>query len=433
MRRYSGARLLSATTAALLLILTSCTDPNDAGKDVLPHDETITGHYVDSFSIYLSTLQIDSATTYKRSQCMLGNYYDDQFGHIFAETYVSPRLSGSNVTFGADRTKLTLDSITLTLDLSGFYGRYNEPLPLKIHEITEAFATDSSLYSRSSLDVDSSYDLARGYNIDFSDLPGYLDFITFRLDDSLGRKLLYADPSKLTSNAVFMEYFRGLRIKTDMVSLQNSREPGGVFYIDPRSEKSYMKLHYHDTTAAKAYTFGITNSSERFTRIERTNSAGKLLEQAIQSNGDPLAMNACLEAGALVNMYVSIPGIQSLNPSIINKATLVLKVDDAYLGSDSRYSPPSEIFLFVADSTHTKPKSIAINNSSATYSKATGEYRIPMTQTLMQIFSGKLDDTGFILIPGENGVSLNRVVIGGPGHPTLSPRLEVIYTSLPGQ
>lgn len=433
MRRNSGAWLLSATTAALLLILTSCTDPNDAGKDVLPHDETISGHYVDSFSVYLSTLQIDSAPTYKLSQCMLGNYYDEQFGHIFAETYISPRLSGSNLTFGADRNKLSLDSITLTLDLSGFYGRFNEPLPLVIHEITEAFATDTSLYSRSTLDVDSTYDLARGYSIDFSSLPGYLDFVTFRLDDSLGRKILFADPSKLTSNAVFMDFFKGLRIKTDIVNLQNSREPGGVFYIDPRSEKSFMKLHYHDTTAAKTYTFGITNSSERFTHIDRTNASGKLLEQAIQSNGDPLAMHACLQAGALVNMYVSIPSIQSLNPSIINKATLVLKVEDTYLGSDSRYSPPSEIFLFVADSTHTKPKTLSISNSSATYSKATGEYRIPMTNTLMQIFSGRLDDSGFILIPGENGVTLNRVVVGGPGHPTLKPKLEVIYTTLPGQ
>lgn len=433
MRRNSGAWLLSATTAVLLLILTSCTDPNDAGRDVLPHDETITGHYVDSFSVFLSTIQIDSASTYKLSQCMLGNYYDEQFGHIFAETYISPRLGGSNLTFGADRTKLSLDSITLTLDLSGFYGRFNERLPLKIHEITEAFPTDSSLYSRSSLDVDSTYDLARGYSIDFSALQGYLDFITFRLDDSLGRKLLFADPSELTSNAVFIDFFKGLRIQTDMVNLQNSREPGGVFYIDPRSEKSFMRLFYHDTTAAKFYTFGITASSERFTRIDRTNSAGKLLEQAVLSNGDPLSMNACIEAGALVAMHVWIPGIESLNPSIINKATLVLKVDENYLGSDDRYTPPSEILLFVSDSTKTKPKTLAIYNSSGTYTAATGEYRIPMTQTMMQIFSGKLDNTGFILLPAQNGITLNRAVFGGHGHPTLKPRLEVIYTPLPGQ
>jgi hypothetical protein len=85
----------------------------------------------------------------------------------------------------------------------------------------------------------------------------------------------------------------------------------------------------------------------------------------------------------------------------------------------------------VSDSTHTQPANYNVINSTGTYSKATNEYRIPMTNTLQQILKGALSDEGFILVPGENGITLNRVVLGGPGHPTLSPRLEVIYTSLP--
>lgn len=431
MKRNSGAWLLSATTAVMLFFQTACTSPNDAGKEVLPQDETITGHYVDTFSIYMKTLRIDSTQTYKLSRCLFGNYYDDQFGHIFAETYIQPRVAGSNLTFGADPAKLTLDSIVLTLDLTGFYGRYDDPLPLNIHEITQAFPSDSSVYSRSSLTTDSTYELSRGYKVDFSGRAGFFDYIGIRLDDSLGRKLLYANPTNLASNAAFTAFFKGLRIRSEAASQVNTREPGGVFSFDPRSEKSFLTLHYKDSTATKKYVFPINANSERFHRIDRTDLAGKLLDQVISAPDDLNMPYGCIEAGALVQLYVGIPSMKSLDPAIINRANLVLKVDPQYAGSLERFNPPSELYLFVADSSHAKPVNYNVINSTGSYSKATNEYRIPMTNTLQQILKGALSDQGFILVPGENGISLNRVVLGGPGHPTLQPRLEVIYTSLP--
>ncbi len=431
MKRISGAWLLSVTMAAMLLFQTACTSPNDAGEEVLPNDETITGHYVDSFSIYMKTLRIDSTQTYKLSRCLFGNYYDDQFGHIFAETYIQPRVAGSNLTFGADPSKLSLDSIVLTLDLTGFYGRYDDPLPLNIYEITEAFPTDSSLYSGSRLDSDSTYDLAGGYEVDFSGQAGFYDFIGIRLDDSIGRKLLYANPTDLVSNDAFTAFFKGLRIRTQSASLGTTREPGGVFSFDPRSEKSFLTLHYKDSTATKKYVFPINANSERFHHIERTDYSGKLIEQVLNAPVDLNTTYGCLEAGALVQLYMGIPSMKSLDPAIINRATLVLKVDPQFLGSLNRFDPPRELYLFVADSTHSKPENYNVINSTGAYNKISNEYRIPMTNTLQQILKGALTDEGFILIPGENGISLNRVIFGGPGHPTLSPRLEVIYTSLP--
>jgi hypothetical protein len=431
MKRYSGAWLLSATTAVMLFVLSACTSPNDAGKDVLPQDENIKGYYVDTFSIFMNTLREDSTQTYKLSRCLFGNYYDEQFGQIFAETYIQPRVQGSNLTFGADPAELTLDSIVLTLDLTGFYGRYDDPLPLHIYEITQAF--DTSLYSQSTLTADLSYDLARGYKVDFSGRAGFFDFITIRLDDSIGNKLLHAPTSDLASNEFFTNYFRGLLIRSESVNLSNTREPGGIFYFDPRGEKSFLKMYYKDSTAAKTYTFPINANSERFHHIERTNWQGRLLEQSILPQADNGVTYGCVEAGALVNLYVGIPTVQSLDPAIINRATLVLKVDPEFTGSDDRFVPPNEVYLFVANSAHTKPRDLTVRNSFGSYSKATGEYRIPMTNTLQQILSGALPNNGFVIVPAENGVSMNRVVFGGPGHPTLAPKLEVIYTSLPPQ
>jgi hypothetical protein len=431
MKKYSGAWLLSATTMAMLFWLAACSSPNDAGIDVLPGDENIHGTYADTFGIEMRTLLFDSTQSYKLSADLFGNYIDEQFGHIYAESYVQPRLVASNLVFGADPNLLLLDSLTLTLDLSGFYGRYDDPLPLEIYEITEQFATDSSLYSRSHLAADTTIDLADGYHVNFSGLAGYYDRITIRLNDSLGRKLLFANTSQLVSNATFTDFFKGLLIRSSTVNQSVSREPGGVFLFDPRSEKSFMTLHYKYNGTKDSTNFAINATSERFHRIVRTDWQGRLLQQAVADSGNTKPVYACLQAGALVNLYVAIPSMMSLDPAIINRATLVLHVDPAYLGSINRFEPPSEVFLLTAKADKKHPSNINVINSSVSYNVSTHEYRIPMTNTLQQILSGKLANNGFIIVPGENGISLNRAVIGGPGHPTLAPRLEVVYTSVP--
>ncbi len=423
---------MSATTAASMLILAACTSPNDAGKDVLPDGDQIHGYYVDTFGIEMRTVLVDTTESYKLSSCLFGNYVDEQFGHLYAETYIQTRVPGSNLTFGNDPANFHLDSIVLTLDLVDFYGRYNDPIPLEIFEITEAFRNDSSLNSRAKLAADTTYDLANGYKLDFSQYPGFFDQVNIRLDDSLGRKILFADPADLVDNSVYTNFFKGLLIRSKPVSQTTSREPGGIFAFDPRSEKSFVTLHFKDGTEVKKQVFAINASSERFHRIYR-GSTGALLTQAIADNGTTTApAYGCMQAGALVNLYINIPSISSLDPSIINRATLVLHVDPAFDGSIDRFDPPSDVFLQIANAAKNRAANPGVINSQVSYNKSTHEYRIPMTNTLQQIFADKLGKDGFILVPGENGISVNRTVIAGPGHPTLKPRLEVIYTKLPG-
>jgi hypothetical protein len=428
---FARQRGLAVVLSAILFFLASCTPANDAGKDVLHPDDLIHGGYVDTFTIEMNTLRIDSVQTYQLSRNLVGNYVDDQFGHIYAETYIQPRITGSSLTFGADVSKLTLDSLVLTLDLTDFYGRYNERIPLEIFEITEPF--DTTLNSTSSLTVDP-YDLANGYAIDFSGRTGFFDFIGIRLDDSLGWKLLRASPDKLVSNDSFVVFFKGLNIRSTDVSQSTSREPGGIFAFDPGGQKTFLKLYYHDSTAAKDYVFAINANSERFHSIRRTDETGRLFDLTANAQNDPYIQYGCIEAGALANLYVNIPFLHKLDPRIINRADLILKVDPAYLGSDNRYAPPQDIFMFLADSTKKATyNNTIINYPFTTYDPVHQEYAIDLTQAIQKLFTGNWPNNGFIIIPGQNGVTVNRAVLGGPGHLTLAPKLRVIYTTLPGQ
>ncbi|MEM7038812.1 MAG: DUF4270 family protein, partial [Bacteroidota bacterium] len=429
MKRHTFAWLLATSISAAMLFLSACTSPNDAGKDVLPDEDIIEGHFVDTLDIEFRTLLVDSIITGNLSRNMVGNYLDQQFGWIYAESYMQPRITGTNLSFGNDPSKLTLDSIVLTLDLTDFYGRFNEPIPLEIFEITEAFP-DSVMTSRDSLTVDS-YDYGNGYSLDFSDFPGFFDFVNIRLDDSLGRKILFADEDSLVNSTVFNEFFKGLMIRSSAVNQANSREPGGVFYFDPRSDLTRLTMYYKDTTAAKTITFDINNNSQRFHRIIRTDYQTRLLQEAIVSNGDLDASYGAVQAGALTKLFVKAHGLSDLAPAGINRAELILKVDPEFLGSQGRFSPPDQLFLFIANEEGTEELDIAQVSSQADYNSLTNSYTIPLTNTLQQILAGRIEDTGFILTPGNGGVTLNRAVIGGPGHPTAAPKMRIIYTSLP--
>ena len=160
-----------------MLFFNACKDPNDAGLGVLPDNDLINAEYVDTFTITMRSQMIDSVRTGNLTQDMLGDYLDPEFGRISAGTAAQFRLTGANVVFGNNPANLTLDSIMLRLDLEGFYGRYNDPLELEIFELTEPIPADSQLYSNSYVAFDSSYDYANGAIIDFSDLPGFLDFV----------------------------------------------------------------------------------------------------------------------------------------------------------------------------------------------------------------------------------------------------------------
>ena len=156
---------------AAMLFFTACTPPNDAGLEVLPDDDLISANYVDTFTVDMGTIVVDSVLTERLSRVMVGNYLDEQLGHIYAESYLQLRLTGSNLTFGDDPAFLSLDSIVLRLDLTGFFGRYSDPIPLEVREITQNFPQDTVLTSNLALQVDS-YDYGNsGYPndaIDFS-------------------------------------------------------------------------------------------------------------------------------------------------------------------------------------------------------------------------------------------------------------------------
>ena len=416
-----------------MLIFTACTPPNDVGSEVLPEDDFISGNFVDTFTVRMKTLRIDTVNSYRAARTMLGNYVDPELGHLFAESYIQPRLSTANLSYSDQPEFLEFDSLVLSLDLSGFYGRFDNPMELEIFELTEPYPTDSLVDSRDKLAFDSTYDYAQGRTIDFSGLSGFLDFVNIRLDDSLGRKLLFAPSDSLINNSTFTNYFKGLVVRTKPVNESLSRESGGIFYINPATENTILTLYYKDSTVARDFSFEISSVSNYHYVISRDDYQGRLIDIATDPMEDPETVPyGVIQAGGINKIFVEMPGLSSLQGRGINRAELILPIDTTFFGGDGRYEVPAGVVVYIANEAGTAENDLSIIATTASYNNSLQQYTVVLTNNIQAILSGTLPNNGFIIVPSDGTTTMNRAVIAGPGHPFLEPKFKVVYTDLPG-
>jgi hypothetical protein len=422
--------LLGLALAATLGIV-GCKDPDDTGVDVLPDEDLINATLIDTFNVELHPIVLDSAYTHNLSQGMLGQILDPELGTITASTFTQFRIQGTDLSFGSSPSNLTLDSIVLSLDLTEFYGRFDDPLNLEVYEITDNVSDFDTLWSNSFVNFDSTVNFAAGKQINFQGKTGFFDWIDIKLSDSLGRKLLYAPSDSIKSNDAFMDFFGGLAIRATVDGFP-SREPGGIFYLDLRSAKSGLTLHYHDTTAAKTYKFIVSDDADRYSRVTRSNASDKLFQSMVADSTNPYPAFAFLQSAALTKLAVTVPGLTNVGPLLVNRAELILNVDPSLLGSENRFIPVEQVYLFLADSTGKAEANSFVSESG--YSNNNQGYSFPLTNIVMQITGGSIENNGFILVPNLNGITANRSILAGSGHPNpdLRPKLRVVHTTLPG-
>ena len=417
--------LFGTTLLAAMILFTACKDPNETGFGVLPEEDHIAAGYIDTFTVYASTIQVDSVLTQQAQYQLFGTYVDPEFGRLQTGFYTQFSI-GNNVNFG-DST-LALDSIVLYLTIDDSYGKWEDEQQLEIYEIDEAMP-DDSLFSNDTLALKRSVELSNGYTVNFGDIGGITE-LAIPLDASLGNKFLTADPdSQLIDNASFREFFKGLYVTATPTNLF-SREPGGIFYGNLESTASRLSMYYKDGGEEKIFDFQISSTTNRFHNVTRTESADKLFGSTLAS-GDLNPQYHFIQSGGLIKMFVKFPTLDILAANGINKAELILPVEKDFLGSNDRFEPPPTLFAYLAeDDSLTEASGDPF--SSADFDTDNNQYAIRLTNYAMQVVNEKLDNFGLILIPSNRATTMNRVVLGGTGNPISAPVLKVTYTTLPG-
>lgn len=427
---------LSAIVAAAIFFVTGCDRPIDnTGIDVLPEGDLISLKYSDTTTIIMETRRSDVSNTYRSARQLFGNYIDPFFGKVSAATYTE-FLARSGLNFG-DSANLIFDSLVLSLNIDGYYGRIQSEQTLHVYELTESFPEATEIYSSDTLAYNRSVDLAKGYKLSYND-DDDLGVIKIRLDDALGKKLLFASSDTLSDRDLFNQFFKGLYIGTDPVNYM-SREPGAIFSLFAISNTSLMTLYYQekdpDSTiyTAKIEPFLITGSTPRFHSLKRTDESESILPEYL-SQPDTSDFYEFVQGGLEMKIFLKFPYIDKIEESAISKAELVLHVDPKYLGSQRRYLPPFQLETIFADENgqeETIDGQPVYISSPALYNESTGTYTITLTNYVQQVVGGSRQNYGMFLVSNNRTFQINRGAIGGTDNPSLKPVLQLIYTNLP--
>lgn len=416
----------------LVLFASSCKRPeNDLGSELLPNEDGLTALQTDSITIVATTVREDSIRTDELSSVMLGNYIDPILGMTTASFNTQVRLSTTSPEFP---DAPIIDSVVLSLVYTGnFYGKLAKQ-QLFVHELTEDLENDSAYYTNRKHAHSSNNEVKMGwdtYNFRPEDLvivgtDSVVPQLRIHLDEALGQKLLSATNDQLSSNANFLEFFKGLNVRPGF-------EDACIANFDLIDSDSKLSVYYRydnsgveDTTY---YHFNITSECAYYTQVEH-NRAGTALapiDADIDVDGDVMTY---VQAGGSVKTLIEFPHISdfdAIENKSINRAELRIPFEDSY-----RYEPQSNMFLVYLDEDgdyNLLPDQV-LGSIGGSGNFTSDYYTFNISLYVQKLLNGEITSQGLYLISKNAGVSVNRCILHGPNHTpdTPSANMRLILT-----
>ncbi|MBO7629673.1 MAG: DUF4270 domain-containing protein [Bacteroidales bacterium] len=433
-------KILTCTLVLLTcILLTSCKDEHTSiGEDILGN--LVDTEFTDTITLQAYSHLEDTINTTNTSAHILGHTYDPVFGKSSAGIFTQLALSGSAVNFGSQPI---VDSLILTLQLSGYYGDTTSSVGIRVHQLTEILDSETKYYQNSTVGFDPTplnYSLT-GYTIkpnstivvDTSVLGAHL---RVRLSDQFGQYLLNHQNDL---NYRFEKFLKGLYIN----AISHTGNDGYMLMTNMASALSGMTLYYHnDDGQPQRYTFACSEKCVRFTHIDHeyaTSGSPAFLQEVLQGQTSLGEQLLFIQGGGGVKTRITFPYLENAfaqynNRVVIHRAELVV----TNASPDERiFIQPSNITIqgirksdsairFLPDDDYYTSTSYF----GGSYDANKLEYRFRITKYVQQLILQQNDWTNSInLIVRGSAVRPHRLVFNGTdlGLPSRL-RLEITYS-----
>ncbi len=438
----------------LVLIVASCKKNTKYLTDnVMPPGDILNGNFQDTFQVVMKTLRYDSIKTYNDGFKYLGSNQDPVFGRTDASIYTNISIPNNvtNITFPADAI---IDSAKIMLVFTqSFVGDTSTVLRYQIHTLTEDLHYDSTYYTTHKFKYDP-ITLADVYAKPFT----YKGFQAIQIPIYKGfAQSIIANSQYLTDNTTFQNIYKGLYITTKNTSLNPSSQQGSLMKIDLANAISGFYIYYHtgnpiDLKESTTYQFVFNNSaSTRVNHIDYNYLSGAniYLSQQLSGNITSCTQNVYLKGLNGTRVFVDFPTLKNIiqtNSVSINRAEVVVKVDNSFISNTTFYAPPSGISLLAIDSANNEMFTIDQYNSTyaylqygGTYDADNHQYVFNISRFIQQVLTGKRKYYGMYLVATDPTITLTarkdffaaRVVLGGYKNTALQPKLRIAFTSVP--
>ncbi len=437
---------LSATFFCFGLGFVSCKkNANNIGENLTSNSLDVS--FVDTFTLVTYSEELDSVQSDETAVGLLGAYIDPEFGKVDCGLVMQIEPSSLSPDLGTTFSTV-VDSIVLSLKFTSllYYGA-PAAMTFEVYEITDDLVRDDQDYYAFEAPNHTGTNIvltgSETITPDFYSLVVVGDdtvsaHLRIPLLTSVGDEFVVdSEAGLLASTATFIDNFKGIYVKVASSSLAVGE--GAVLYFSPEDILSEVTMYFHDGATAGEFSFLINANTARYNSIsfDRT---GTDIEAAL---ADPdMGMSEFYAQASSVRAIVELPYIANFNydaagnynPKIINKAELVLPVQD-YVPDP--YNPSGYLFLARIVDANSSSFTVDYNfgssfdgSNAVSYDDDAREYRFIFTRELQRLLTGDGENLGYrIYPPSFFSSSIERVIFNGPN--TLlkeKPRLEVTYT-----
>jgi hypothetical protein len=330
----------------LSVVLAACSG-DDTGIGGIFLDNTIRTVIIDTCSINLSTVSIDSVVTSGKNSVMAGSYSDTVFGRTECTGYIPFTVPGS---YDFPEAEIVFDSVNLVMVLNGtWFGDTTSVQTYQVHLLDEVIELpdDEEYYSTWSVP----YSAVPVAAVSFKPHPAISDTVSVRLPDMMGEdlldKMMNEDESVLGSQERFMNYFKG-------IALTAGDGNDVVLGVAVGDTSMVINLYYHYSTLTRTEeTITIVPLTERtFYSVNTDRSGTRFSDLRGKTLSSDLTGNTVL-VQALTGAYVRIdfPYLNNLlqlgDYCTITEASLLIY---PVRGTYSKYVPlPGDLSLYVSN------------------------------------------------------------------------------------
>ncbi|OIV41873.1 DUF4270 family protein [Flavobacterium johnsoniae] len=425
----------------------SCGTDTDAGKFVVGSDYLAVNNkviLVDTVTVDMSTINIDSLLTSSQSRILIGNYDDPVFGKVKSNSYF--QLSGTSYALnnsGSDTetANLVFDSISMILKYDNYYyGDTTQVQKFDIHRLTQKVkpnTDDSSFYNSSTL----SYSDESLGTISYKPRPLEKDSINIKMSTAFGEGIFQKIKSReVTDFDSFTEYLKGLVL---VPSTSNSSSVIG-FHTSTSKIRLYYSKYKSDKEDSYYIDFSVLDIAKQFNSIS-SDKTGTLIQNLPVSSSKLSSSltnkQGFIQSGTGVACRIDFPNIKQLkyisdNGAIVDAQLLLKPVNNSY---SEKYPLADSLRVYVADNLNRLSSPLLNSAGSAVYgilNKKSDEfnenigYTIPLGNFLQKEMLKTSDSRSslILMLPGISK-AVNRIVLGDQKHLDNKIQLKIYYIS----
>lgn len=413
--RYIEASTLVGVLIIVSFLITGCDNGDESlGKNLIPGSFSVfSRNHTETASIQSFTYTDEKIRVDHPGYNYVGSFNDPLFGRTDGGFAAQFRITSHP---DYDPTS-TLDSLVLRLTYKRIYGDTATVQTLKVYELNSEmdyeakYLSSFNLKSLASPVPIGSASFIPKFKTDSAKTDTTTQYIRFKLNPSLGNRLLKLDSLSMISNEEFLKHFKGLYVEASAAGRKGT-------LVGLTAAGSGIGLYYHTATKDSLFfSYNVTSNSANVAAFSHDYSKSvfypHLNQEVIE---DTLTF---LQPTGGTKVKVNIPSLNKWKDStqyIISKASLVFFVD-TLVTDIRRYRVPSSLYLKYTDSTGTEvfPKDSNLSSSyyGGYYDATTGSYAFNITRHLEQIIRKEVESTSFFLVAADRNGSPYRVVLKG--------------------